>query len=302
MKMRWALLVVLVLSLLSPGGARAQGSLEFETVRVAIWPEYDRPDVLVLYYITLSDAVSLPAEVSFLIPQAAGKPHAVAMKDVDGTLVDLTYDSAQEGEWTRLSFTTPTPDLQIEYYDPRLTTEGSTRSFAYAWPGSPAVKNMIVQVQQPLTAANMQFDRSLGSGQVLDDGLTYYQTTIGAVPQGTRFGFTLSYEKNDNTLSGSQQEVQPAQPITSQTAGRQSFSERLPFLLLGAAGLLLIVGGVIWYWQSGRRPKAQARARHSRSADVPASEADGPVYCSQCGKRAASGDLFCRTCGTRLRG
>jgi hypothetical protein len=308
MSLRGLLLVALVFGLILPFSAvQAQGVVEFETVQVAIWPEYDRPDVLVMYSITLADSVSLPAEASFLIPQAAGKPHAVAMKDVDGTLVDLTYSTAQEGDWIRLSFTTPTPDIQVEYYDPRLTKEGGNRSYTYSWPGSSAVRSMIVQVQQPLTATGMQFDRSLGSAQQFPDGLTYYQSNIGSVSQGTQFGFTMTYQKDDDVLSGSQQSVQPSEPITNQTTGRENFSERLPWIILGAVGVLLILGGLAWYWQTGkRRPAEPARQRHSganRRGETQESEiSGGAVYCSQCGKRAAAGDVFCRTCGTRLRG
>lgn len=306
MRLRWSLLIILLVSLLlTTVAVQAQDAPAFETVQVAIWPEYDRPEVLVIYYLSLSGTVKLPAEVSFLIPEAAGVPHAVAMKDVDNTLVDLDYTTAVEGEWIRISFTTPTPDIQVEYYDPRITKDASTRSFAYQWPGNAAVNNMNVQVQQPLTATEMQFNRSLGSPTQHADGLTYYQTSVGSVPRGTQFGFTLTYQKDDDVLTASQQEVQPAAPVDSQTEGRAVFTERLPFIVSGVLGLLLILGGLTWYWQTGRRkPAPRSRARHSgnrRGETQEVESSDDSVYCSQCGKRAAAGDLFCRVCGTRLR-
>ncbi|HEY9088989.1 MAG TPA: zinc ribbon domain-containing protein [Anaerolineaceae bacterium] len=306
MALRWMLLILLLVSLSLPSSAAAQSSVEFETVQIAIWPEYDRPDVLVMYYITLADSVMLPAEVSFWIPKAAGSPHAVAMKDVDGALVTLNYTTAQDGDWTRLTFTTPTPDIQIEYYDPRLNKSDGSRSFEYTWPGKNRVNNLLVQVQQPLTATGIQFDHNLGSGVVNPtDGLTYYQTNVGAVQAGTEMRFSMTYQKPDDALSASQQQVQSSEPITTETQGRENFSEWVPWIIAGAAGLLLMLGGVAYYWQSGRRPQP-TRARHggSRRPEETAetSAQEGSVYCSQCGKRAAQGDVFCRTCGTRLRG
>lgn len=306
MRLRWSLLMILLVCLLLPPfTVQAQNAPAFETVQVAIWPEYDRSDVLVIYYVSLADSVELPAEISILIPEAARTPHAVAMKDVDGTLVTLDYTTAMEGDWIRISFTTPTPDIQLEYYDPRLTREGSLRSFAYQWPGNAPVNNMGVQVQQPLTATGMTFNRSLGSPSQHADGLTYYQTSVGSVPQGTQFGFTLSYQKDDDLLTASQQEVQSSAPIDNQTEGRQIFTERLPFIIAGVLGLLLILGGLTWYWQSGRRkPVAHSRARHSGNRRGETQETEsyaGSIYCSQCGKRAAAGDVFCRVCGTKLR-
>lgn len=309
MALRWSLLILILLSLFLPSlSVAAQSTVEFETVQISIWPEYDRADVLVMYYISLADSVSLPAEVSFWIPRVAGTPHAVAMKDMDGALVTLNYTTAQDGDWTRLTFTTPTPDLQIEYYDPRLTKSDGSRTFDYTWPGKTQVNSLLVQVQQPLTASGIRFDHNLGSG-VLNtaDGMTYYQTDVGAVPAGTQMNLSLTYQKSDDTLSASQQQVQSSAPITTDTQGRENFSERLPWIIIGGVGLLLILGALAWYWQSGRRQQPQAgRARHAGSRRVEETlendAHEGAVYCSQCGKRAAAGDVFCRVCGTKLRG
>jgi len=50
MPLRWSLLMILLVSLLlTPITVRAQNTPAFDTVQVAIWPEYDRPDVLVIY-------------------------------------------------------------------------------------------------------------------------------------------------------------------------------------------------------------------------------------------------------------
>jgi len=44
-----------------------QSTVVFDQVMIEIWPEYDRPDVLVIYRIQLADNVSLPVQVSLLI-------------------------------------------------------------------------------------------------------------------------------------------------------------------------------------------------------------------------------------------
>ena len=55
---RWSFLLVMVLALLLPLTVEAQAGLEFEKVNVAIWPEYDRPDVLVIYHLSLSSKIT----------------------------------------------------------------------------------------------------------------------------------------------------------------------------------------------------------------------------------------------------
>ena len=44
-------------------GAQAQGTLRLAEFEVDLWPEYDRPDVLVIYKAKLPADVSLPVDV-----------------------------------------------------------------------------------------------------------------------------------------------------------------------------------------------------------------------------------------------
>jgi hypothetical protein len=307
-----ALLLTMLMSLLLPLNVSAQNGVVFDKVEVAIWPEYDKPGALVIYHLALSPKVNLPADVSFRIPKAAGKPSAVAYQDVDGTLTNLNYTTTADGDWNRISFSTLAPLVQIEYYDPGLTKTGTKRNFEYRWPGDQAVNAMSVQVQQPLNASNMQITPSLGSGQQQKDGLVYYDKAVGELKAGTPFSVKLAYDKKDDTLSFSSQPVQPAAPINASTPGRLTFQEVLPWIL-GGLGLLLVAGGVLWYFISSRDQRVPAGHRH-RAAAVPARESRGraseagastttkeAIYCHQCGRRANAGDVFCRTCGTKLR-
>lgn len=293
-------LLAMFMSLLLALTVHAQPPQSLDRVAVWIWPEYDRPEVLVIYNVSLSAQTSLPAEVNFRIPKTVGRPNAVAMKDVDGSLVNLSYSSADEGDWSILTFTSPVPDFQIEYYDATLKKEGSQRNYSYTWPGFFAVNDLTVQVQQPLGASQMQIVPRIGSGATGADGLTYYNADVGKVAAGTKFTYTISYQKSSDALSVSSQPVSPAAPIDQNTPGRQTMQEVLPWVIAGL-GVLLIFGGGFWFWQSGReRQNAPGRRRHAaeKAAETGAGQA---IYCHQCGKRASPGDVFCRTCGTRLR-
>lgn len=308
-----SLLVTVLLSAVFPLRASAQSPVVFDKVQVSIMPEYDQPSVLVMYDLSISSGTSLPAQVSFRIPKVVGKPSAVAMRDVDGTLVNLNYTTADDGDWLRINFFAPAQLLRIEYYDNRLAKNGPARSFEYRWPGDYAVNSLTVQVQQPVNATNMQITPSLGSGQQQQDGLTYYEKNIGEVKAGTPFTLRLSYNKKDDALSISSSPVESAGSIDANTPGRLTFQEVLPWAL-GGLGLLLVAGGVVWYWYSSRdrRGPAGAAGRRHRAAAAPARQGRGretetststreAIYCHQCGRRANAGDVFCRTCGTKLR-
>jgi hypothetical protein len=287
-----------------PWAVRAQNALSLPSVEVDLWPEYDQPLMLVIYHITLPETLNLPAEISISIPEEAGSPSAVAIRQ-GGNLINAVYNMEAGEEWSKVRLTATSPQVQIEYYDPRLQKDGASRHFEYTWPGDYAVESLTIQVQRPAQATEMRISPSLGSGVTGQDGLTYYTAEVGSLSGGQTFTIALDYEKETDDLSVAAVDLEPSLPVTENTAGRMTISSTLPWIL-GLLGLLLIVGGGIWYWRSGQeQPQSRPRPRRRGSkveaeAKPPAAEGDY-LYCPNCGKRASPGDRFCRTCGNQLR-
>lgn len=304
MKYTWIGVLFLLALLLFPlPGVDAQAQTSLEKLKVDLWPEYDQSGVLVIYAITLPAQVSLPADVFLRIPEAVGKPNAVAARQSDGTLVTIDYQQQVSGEWSLLQIKAPAPELQVEFYDQRLTREGNIRRFEYRWPGDLSVRSLMVQVQQPREARNMRIIPNLGGVSTHDDGLIYYSSDLGALGTGQTFTLTFSYEKDSEALSSSTLPVEASAPI-QRPSGTSLLLSMLPWLL-GALGMTLLFGGGLWYWQIGRiRSQSGLKRRHRavtarEVGSVAASEEN--LYCHQCGNRAAAGDRFCRICGTQLR-
>lgn len=299
-------LLLLLILLLTPVPVMAQSELKIEHLQIDIWPEYDRPDVLIIYHITLPEETNLPVQMSLRIPLSAAETLIVAMKDVDGLLYNLNYTTVIEDEWTRVSFIALSNQLQLEYYDQNLHQDGDNRSFEYRWPGDYNVNSLVVSVQQPTYARQIQFVPDMGSGRPGLDNLIYYTLLVGASSVHKEFSLSLSYENPDNLLSADiQQSVQPVQPIPDHSEGN-TISQGMLFWGFGVFGVLLIVGGSYLFWKSGRKNVvSSASQRRPASARVkePSHESDTEmsIYCHQCGKPAMSGDVFCRVCGTKLR-
>lgn len=307
------LCAVLMLLLFPLTLASAQAEITLESVRVDIWPEYDRPSALVIYNVNLSPGVSLPAAVTLRIPAAAGQPYAVAWQSPDQGLYDLKYEMTAAGDWIEISFSTPATDLRLEYYDPEIQKTGSQRDFVFNWPGDYTVQNLSIMVQQPVTATSMSLRPDAGGGRQASDGMTYHTLVAGQVNAGTTFELAITYEKPDDQLTNPQQfqPAQPVQPVDGATAGRVTLDQTLPWAV-GGAGLLLIAGGLFWYWRtyaSGKKNFEKGSHRHAHASGAPAGAAPtapqagaGPsAFCHQCGKKASPGDVFCRVCGTKLR-
>jgi len=297
---RFFAVVLIIFTLLIPVSVKAQNGVAFSKMVINIWPEYDRPGVLIFYRITLSSQTSLPAAVSIRIPRAAEKPFNVAMKDVDGRLDNLNSTTKTEGDWVKVTFTTPVPEVQFEYYDPTILANDSHHVYQYSWPGDYSIDSLVLNIQQPLDVVDFQIQPAMGSGQLSQDGFTYYESVVGEVKAGVTFNINLKYEKVGSDLSAPSQAVAPVEPINTSTLGWQTLNEVLPYLL-GGLGFFLITTGVIWYWRSGKTITMAFRKRYSLSRTKEAEVEPVVIFCHSCGRKAMPGDVFCRSCGSKLR-
>ncbi|MBC8508791.1 MAG: zinc ribbon domain-containing protein [Anaerolineales bacterium] len=302
------LLLVFLLVLVIPMGVQAQDEIRLAYLQVDLWPEYDRPEMLVIFRASLAADVSLPVDVTFRIPAAVGDPNAVAVRQPDGALLNAMYESQTEAQWTYVTVSATSPDIQLEYYDPQLEKSDDDRRFEFVWLAEYDVDSMLVIVQQPLGSSQMSIEPDLGEFQPGSDGMQYYSMEIGAPSAGDEVSVKVDYQKSSDSLSIESFQVQPSAPITDGGTQRSADFDLLSLLpwLLGGLGVLLVVGGIFWYWRSGRdvtetKPTNRGRRAASTPEDRMDEGADGGIYCHQCGKRAASNDRFCRTCGTRMR-
>lgn len=311
MKLRRVLLSILLISsfFLSGFTAATQNPVKISTLQVNIWPEYDRPETLVIYRITLSSDTKLPAQISLRIPRAAGSPYNVAIKDLDGLLYDLEYTLIPEGEWNRLVLITPSADLQVEYYDPNIQIDGTQRTIAYRWIGDYPVQNLNIIVQQPKAAYNLSVIPDLGLGSLNpDDGLVYYDADLGSLDTGIVFNLVLKYQKESDALSATSVSVKPSGEFPI----KRSFSSQLSSLvtpIFQGHGIvitaLLILAWLILFlfviWLAGSPLFDRLKIKRKTAGAARSGEGDAaPTYCTQCGKKAHPGDVYCRVCGSKL--
>jgi hypothetical protein len=302
---KWVIPLLLIVCLLLPLSVRAQDPVSINSLEIDIWPEYDKPSVLVIYHLALSSSTSFPANLSIRIPITAGDPYAVAERQVNGSLYTINPTRQVIGNWAIISFTTTESEVQLEYYDPGLVKDGNARHFQYTWPGDYAVSQLTIQVQEPSGATDMRISPSLGAGEVGTDGLTYYSQDLGAVSALQTIQITVDYKKSSDALSVENLPIEPSASIPPTNAVDLNISTLLPWIL-GILGAGLIIGGSIWFWQSGRqRPATKPLRRRSRKtgfqSETISTTDEGDIYCSQCGKRAQPGDQFCRSCGAPIR-
>jgi len=302
---RWAILILLLtISILSAtaGPSAAQTVLRLDQLQVDLWPEYDQPDVLVIYRGILSPETPLPAAVTLRLPLRVGEPTAVAHDDGTGGLFNVPYSTQVEGEWLAVTLETPTLNFQLEFYD-RLTLIGEQRNYTFVWPGDYAVGQLGFMLLPPPGATEIQTEPALSLVQ-LDEDDRSYRGTMGDLVVGQEARLTISYYGGGVSLAVED--------------GDDDANTSLIVGVVIAALLVLAVGGVWYYVRQSSPPPAPVplppqrkrpkRSRSQRRRDSGARRQTDKVgardvkpssgaHCVHCGHPLGGKDRFCGSCG-----
>lgn len=294
---KWLLVLVMAGFFVFPSLVSAQNKVSIESINVSLWPEYDKPGMLVISYIKLPANTSFPAQLDLRI-SADATLNTIAVGKTSDSVSDqgIKYTTKTDGDALVVSITATGPAIQFEYYDPGLKKDGNQRSYSYKWVSDYDVATFGVAFQEPFDATEFKSSLPLRDDGVHADNMHYYTSSVGAVPAGKALTFDVNYQKSTDALSVSRLQVQPVN-VNENTPGRVSLNNYLPYII-GGLGLILIVIGLLYFSQSGRTGSKKPQ-RRQRSRAKEAKEED--IYCAQCGTRANSGDRFCRTCGSRIR-
>ncbi|MBN1887363.1 MAG: zinc ribbon domain-containing protein [Thermoflexales bacterium] len=322
------LIVVCALALAPWAAAQSSRAVRLATLDIAVWPEFDRPAVLVIYRGQLAAESPLPAEVSVRMPATAsgGKPHAVAADDPVQGLLNVPYTSEEQGDWIQVSFTTARAAFQIEFYD-ELDLSRPERQYRLVWPGDAAVAHVTLQVQEPYNAADFRATPQLEAGQRREDGLMYYSAELGELEARQPLQIDIAYRKSDSRTSVEALRLTPPTPTPQPNPALTKLSAWPVWVGVGVAlALLLIVAGLVWQFyaprqeprleeytpSSARRDRRQRDKRHAHAVarskrrtpppegtlHVETTPAPAPVgFCTQCGQPLRAEDDFCTQCG-----
>ncbi len=266
-------------------------------LEVALWPEYDRPAMLVIYRFELASDTPLPARVALPIPAAAGQPHAVAWLGSDDVLYDAAFTSETAGDWLVVQIEMPeSRSGQLEYYSD-MDFAGTIRSFLFEWPMGFELGGLSYEVQEPVTATDLRVNPAPVGESLGAFGLNYLTAELGPQPADGAPAISVTYEMSGPALSV--EALQPLGQVSTQVDLQSDNPNLLPWLVLAAG--IVILGGGAYYVASRRQPAVQRapRKRRKRTTDVELEAST--IYCHQCGAAAGISDVYCRQCGTQLR-
>lgn len=287
------LLLLATFCLFLPLDARAQSSApKLKMLNVALWPEYDRPEVLVIYRTRLSAGTELPTRVTFRLPGYIEQMHAVAVER-DGVLVDVNQDSIElihNGDDLLLTFPSSSLNLQFEYYDPFiLAKQNQTRQLAFDFSAPYEIEMTIFEVQQPFQAEEFTLLPEPVNSFTNSDGLRHYTIEVPDLAPGDTFKLSATYRRNTDEVSvQSIKSHTPSQRLDISVVTEPSRSRIFDagYIFIGAGViLLLVIGGYLWF-------------RQTRAETEPYSMSEeNSTFCYRCGTALQKDANFCHNCG-----
>jgi len=314
-----ALLFVTLALLAGALPAGAQSPVTITSMNIALWPEYDKPGVLVIYTGRLPDDVKLPAQLTFAIPLSSGGPSSTATIDPQGQYRYRKYTVATQGDQILVSYDTPNPAFQFEYYYDPFAGQGAERKLDYTYRADYAIGLLTLEVQQPAAAADLQMTPAATSSKKGSDGLTLYTLSLGQLAAGQTTALSLTYRNADQKLSSEILGLPTPSNVPFENA-TQNTPSRLPtstvIIIVAAVVAVAVVIG-LYVWSNARRQvvvvaqpsatrkagkKGRAGANRPTAGPAGAPKVGGSTsYCHQCGRGLKPDEQFCPACGTRRK-
>jgi hypothetical protein len=316
------LLLTLILTLtVLVGSLRAQEVPTLSSLEISLWPEYDRPGVLVMYRGLLSADTPLPVQVDIRIPARVGQPSAMAYVGEGGQRFNQEYTTRIEDDWLVVSFELATLGFQLEYYDELSVDSTGKRQYEFDFVADYDTAELNLEFQVPPTAEGFVLEPFADSVVQQGDGLTYHLVQVGPLEQGDTKSWSLTYQKSGSelTVSASAQSVTPA-PLAPVSSDATDNSTVLIFLVAFVA-LIGVGAGAFWLGrrtqplseslpaasrpqglQAGpRKRRGSGRGTQSQRQPSPPDSGSAMAFCHQCGAELRSDADFCHKCGAAVR-
>ncbi|MEJ2286135.1 MAG: zinc ribbon domain-containing protein [Desulfobacterales bacterium] len=291
---RTALILFIIVMLMPVTPGIAQNPVDvIDTLDIELWPDYDRPSVLVLLTGTLPVDTRLPASVTLPIPQGAQINAVARIDSQDNSMKDDIFSSADPPG--KLTFVTPDLRFRVEYYLP-YTVDDNRREFDYTWLADIRVNNLHLRVQRPISASDLSIEPATANVARSEDGFDYHTFPPRTVAAGQPFSLHVEYLSNSAQLSVAN--LLPPdtgkQPPSATATPRNDDGINWALVAVVAGGLL-IFGAVIWQVaarraaDSSRKPVASGVKTPSRAK-----------FCRECGEPLDKDDRYCGGCGLKL--
>ncbi|HDH08137.1 MAG TPA: hypothetical protein ENG96_01500 [Gammaproteobacteria bacterium] len=266
------LFITLLLLVFSTGCEKGAGNslgideeaegLSIGRMRVAIWPEYDDPSLLVIYDGKFDEGLRFPIKTSFLVPKGAIISDACSLSH-EGQHFCQLYKIFDKGAYDEVRLLLPYPNFYLSFHTPAFSEIDRNREFIYQIKANHPIKFMEVDIQQPLRSSAFNItpadNTSLPHAEPVISkvkGFNHFSYKLENIERGKEVTFTINYIKDDQKPSIDIKYSRMEGPKVWESPYKaQENVKAFVYLLAGTGifGILAVAGGFIWLRKRRRR-------------------------------------------------
>jgi hypothetical protein len=276
--------------------AQTQGSIQFDSVAVNLFPEFNQPSIYVTFDIELTETLLLPRTLTFQIPANIDDFVVLYLGD-EGFFESPEVMISQDRLWKYVNFSTPSPTIRVEYTDPNLVFWDNYRSYTFRWTSLYPAFYFSLRIHQPEGISQFEVDKDILETEEEISGIKTSTIRQSPFPSGKLFELSFSYAKTGEIVYPGYN-VEAGDEISEKTPGKVPSPLNLVFWLFSIALFIIIIIGLYFFWFKKRTAKSRGLMVQGVGIMNPEKMA---VFCHECGMRSRPGDSYCSNCGTILR-
>jgi len=262
----------------------SQAATTLKQLRVQVYPEYDKPSVLVMQYAFYNEQKT---QGSLLLPKDVDSSTILACSPDKKNRNEQKHKASLAGDNYVVNFPVLYGIGFVEGYFP-LTANGDNKSFTYAFKAPYNINELIVMVQEPAKSSNFTIVPQAKSKGKDENGFVAHQYDYHDIKKDKVINFKVSYKRAETAPSASLKN-------NNSTSTNKGKSDNSLVLMIGAVFIAgAIIGGFVYYSKSSNR--AQSRGTAHRAPTSGKSK-----FCTSCGSAMSKNAKFCSNCGQKSR-
>jgi hypothetical protein len=244
--------VFILLAWLPTAYVLAGGDLTIGRMKIAIWPEYDDPGVLVIYDGRFADSSRFPLKTSFFLPKDAVISDACSLSPKGQHFCQL-YETVNKGEFNEVTLFLPFPNFYLSFHTYPDGGKTDNKAIDYRVRTNHTIETLEMDIQQPLRSTMFNISPASEDASVIK-GFNHFEYTYSPVSRGDDKLFKIAYSKKDRLPSVDiKYSRMSGDKVWGSPYNTQRQARKIIYIIFitGVAGLVLI-GGLFFYRRKQR--------------------------------------------------
>ena len=210
--------LIFILAIIHVKSIDAQQNIEFYSLDINFWPEYDGQNMLVRYKGILDPNTELPVKLRFKLPYNSTLMNYVTVENLSGQKIYLPYEVYQEGLNQVVEFTIDTLQFELTYHDENFSKIAESRYYNNDLVFEYFIYDLNIIFQQPESAQDIQIKPTPQEQFIGMYNLNYHVVNFENIEPENVFSIQINYFKdNDDLTFNYVKPVLPNQPSKTES-------------------------------------------------------------------------------------